>query len=126
MGMTETSISRLFAQSLYQSLASDSVVLANFDACVQRIARCDEEDRVVYVTGIGKSGIVAQRLASTLASISIRSRVRAVHFNHTCMSNVFRTMEWKVLTLCACLSRSGFMEASGFMGSSATYAKGMW
>lgn len=45
------------------------------EACTQHIAECHARDCLVYVTGVGKSGIVAQRLASTLASISIRSQV---------------------------------------------------
>ncbi|KAF1333960.1 hypothetical protein FI667_g1885, partial [Globisporangium splendens] len=61
-------------KTLHHALAQEPQVLAAFADCVERLMRCDDDDRVVYVTGIGKSGIVAQRFASTLASISVRSR----------------------------------------------------
>uniref|UniRef100_K3WZ75 SIS domain-containing protein n=1 Tax=Globisporangium ultimum (strain ATCC 200006 / CBS 805.95 / DAOM BR144) TaxID=431595 RepID=K3WZ75_GLOUD len=61
-------------QTLHHALAQDPKVLAVFAECAERIMRCDDDDRVVYASGIGKSGIVAQRFASTLASISVRSR----------------------------------------------------
>jgi arabinose-5-phosphate isomerase len=39
-----------------------------------RLLECHYDKCTIYVSGIGKSGIVARRLASTLSSISIRSQ----------------------------------------------------
>ncbi|ETM32184.1 hypothetical protein L914_20370 [Phytophthora nicotianae] len=61
-------------QNLLQSLASDSDVGNNLERSVRRVLECHQQQRRVFVTGMGKSGAVAQRLASTLSSISISSQ----------------------------------------------------
>ncbi|KAG6968125.1 hypothetical protein JG687_00003927 [Phytophthora cactorum] len=61
-------------QNLFQSLASGSDVAHNLERCITRVLQCHDQQRRVFVTGMGKSGAVAQRLASTLSSISISSQ----------------------------------------------------
>ncbi|KAF1789777.1 Sugar isomerase (SIS) [Phytophthora cactorum] len=61
-------------QNLFQSLASGSEVAQNLERCITRVLQCHDQQRRVFVTGMGKSGAVAQRLASTLSSISISSQ----------------------------------------------------
>ncbi|CAK4067970.1 unnamed protein product [Aphanomyces euteiches] len=46
----------------------------HFQAFVQRIIACRENRNRVYTCGIGKSGIVARRFASTLSSLSVPSQ----------------------------------------------------
>ncbi|POM75388.1 Hypothetical protein PHPALM_7513 [Phytophthora palmivora] len=60
--------------NLFRSLTNDTEVAQNFDQCVARVLQCHDQQNRVFVTGIGKSGAVAQRLASTLSSISISSQ----------------------------------------------------
>ncbi|KAG6610660.1 KpsF/GutQ family sugar-phosphate isomerase [Phytophthora cinnamomi] len=61
-------------QKLFRSLASDSDAAQSFTQCVTRVLQCHDRQSRVFVTGIGKSGAVARRLASTLSSISISSQ----------------------------------------------------
>ncbi|CAI5708416.1 unnamed protein product [Hyaloperonospora brassicae] len=61
-------------QDLFQAFSSDSSVAQNFTQCVMRVLNCRDQRNRVFVTGLGKSGAVAQRLASTLSSISISSQ----------------------------------------------------
>ncbi|DAZ96225.1 TPA: hypothetical protein N0F65_012587 [Lagenidium giganteum] len=61
-------------QELHELVASDAAVQASLRAFMAELVRCHSERKLIYVTGIGKSGIVARRLASTLSSISIRSQ----------------------------------------------------
>ena len=65
-----------YGQNLFQVFSSDSSIALNFTQCVMRVLKCHNERHRVFVTGLGKSGAVAQRLASTLSSISISSQVR--------------------------------------------------
>ncbi|KAL4176915.1 hypothetical protein KRP22_001852 [Phytophthora ramorum] len=58
-------------QKLFRSLASDA---QNFEQCTMKVLQCHDQQKRVFVTGMGKSGAVAQRLASTLSSISISSQ----------------------------------------------------
>ncbi|KAG7379807.1 hypothetical protein PHYPSEUDO_008103 [Phytophthora pseudosyringae] len=58
-------------QNLFRSLAGDA---HSFEQCVTRVLQCHDQQSRVFVTGMGKSGAVAQRLASTLSSISISSQ----------------------------------------------------
>ncbi len=46
----------------------DSVMAADFDRAVNLVLRCGEERGRVVVTGMGKSGIIAQKIAATLSS----------------------------------------------------------
>ncbi|TYZ65577.1 hypothetical protein PybrP1_003179 [[Pythium] brassicae (nom. inval.)] len=63
------------SSSLLRSVARDAATLEEaFNAFTNTIVECHARDAVVFTTGIGKSGVVAQRLASSLASISVRSR----------------------------------------------------
>ncbi|KAI9922357.1 hypothetical protein PsorP6_000953 [Peronosclerospora sorghi] len=68
------SIAKSHHMNLFQSLASDSDIARNFKHCIKRMRQCHDQQKRVFVTGIGKSGAVAQRLASTLSSISISSQ----------------------------------------------------
>ncbi|KAE8901349.1 hypothetical protein PF005_g7492 [Phytophthora fragariae] len=61
-------------QKLFRSLTSDSDVAQSFEQCVRRVLQCHDQQSRVFVTGMGKSGAVARRLASTLSSISISSQ----------------------------------------------------
>ncbi|EGZ25473.1 hypothetical protein PHYSODRAFT_257852 [Phytophthora sojae] len=61
-------------KKLFRSLTSDSDVAQSFEDCVTRVLQCHDQQNRVFVTGIGKSGAVARRLASTLSSISISSQ----------------------------------------------------
>lgn len=67
--------SDIFAlQNLLGLLASNSDVAHKLTQLVHRVLHCHDQQHRVFVTGIGKSGTVAQRLASTLSSISISSQ----------------------------------------------------
>jgi len=46
----------------------DSAMAADFDRAVDLIVRCGEGNGRVVVTGMGKSGIIAQKIAATLSS----------------------------------------------------------
>ena len=53
-----------------ESLAArlDGPMAADFDRAVDLIVRCGEGNGRVVVTGMGKSGIIAQKIAATLSS----------------------------------------------------------
>ena len=53
-----------------ESLAArlDGSMAADFDRAVELIVRCGESNGRVVVTGMGKSGIIAQKIAATLSS----------------------------------------------------------
>jgi arabinose-5-phosphate isomerase len=53
-----------------EALASrlDGAMAADFDRAVELIVRCGEGNGRVVVTGMGKSGIIAQKIAATLSS----------------------------------------------------------
>ncbi len=53
-----------------QSLATrlDGPMAADFDRAVELVAKCGENRGRVVVTGMGKSGIIAQKIAATLSS----------------------------------------------------------
>src|SRR5579863_7220967 len=46
----------------------DGTMRAEFDRAVELIVRCGEGNGRVVVTGMGKSGIIAQKIAATLSS----------------------------------------------------------
>ena len=46
----------------------DGAMAADFDRAVELIVRCGEGNGRVVVTGMGKSGIIAQKIAATLSS----------------------------------------------------------
>ena len=50
---------------------------ADFDRAVELILRCGEGNGRVVVTGMGKSGIIAQKIAATLSSTGIAGAVSA-------------------------------------------------
>lgn len=84
-----------------------------------RLLQCHDENKRIYITGIGKSGIVARRMASTLSSISIPSQVS----HHQQSRSLRRT--WKSrLEYLDCIS--GCTPASGRMGSLGICNKAMW
>lgn len=63
------------------AFSSDAELNQSFEQAMEHLAQCTRENRKIFVTGIGKSGIVARRLASSLASISVSSQVRVLlHF----------------------------------------------
>ena len=53
-----------------ESLAKrlDGTMLADFDRAVELVVRCGEGNGRVVVTGMGKSGVIAQKIAATLSS----------------------------------------------------------
>jgi arabinose-5-phosphate isomerase len=46
----------------------DGPMLADFDRAVELVVRCGEGNGRVVVTGMGKSGVIAQKIAATLSS----------------------------------------------------------
>ena len=46
----------------------DGVMAADFDRAVELVVRCGEGNGRVVVTGMGKSGVIAQKIAATLSS----------------------------------------------------------
>ncbi len=46
----------------------DGTMRADFERAVELIVRCGESNGRIVVTGMGKSGIVAQKIAATLSS----------------------------------------------------------
>jgi len=46
----------------------DGPMLADFDRAVDLVVRCSESNGRVVVTGMGKSGVIAQKIAATLSS----------------------------------------------------------
>ena len=67
--LTPAELVRTEAAAL-ESLAArlDSTMAADFDRAVDLIVRCGESNGRVVVTGMGKSGIIAQKIAATLSS----------------------------------------------------------
>ena len=67
--LTPAELVRTEAAAL-ESLAArlDSAMAADFDRAVDLIVRCGEGNGRVVVTGMGKSGIIAQKIAATLSS----------------------------------------------------------
>jgi len=67
--LTPAELVRTEAAAL-ESLAArlDSTMAADFDRAVDLIVRCGEGNGRVVVTGMGKSGIIAQKIAATLSS----------------------------------------------------------
>src|SRR6516164_3468757 len=67
--LTPAELVRTEAAAL-ESLAArlDSAMAAGFDRAVELIVRCSEGNGRVVVTGMGKSGIIAQKIAATLSS----------------------------------------------------------
>ncbi|TDH73358.1 hypothetical protein CCR75_007112 [Bremia lactucae] len=61
-------------QNLLELLVTNSDAMDNLERCTKYILQCHEKNCRVFVTGVGKSGFVARRLASTLSSISISSQ----------------------------------------------------
>ncbi|KAF0683879.1 Aste57867_24105 [Aphanomyces stellatus] len=60
-----------------------------FQSFVQRIITCRDNRNRVYTSGIGKSGIVAKRFASTLSSLSIPSQwVHGSEWTHGELGNL--------------------------------------
>lgn len=66
---TPASLVRTEAEAL-QALAArlEGPMAADFDRAVELVVRCSEERGRVVVTGMGKSGIIAQKIAATLSS----------------------------------------------------------
>src|SRR6202158_1448751 len=67
--LTPAELVRTEAAAL-ESLAArlDGAMAADFDRAVELIVRCGEGNGRVVVTGMGKSGIIAQKIAATLSS----------------------------------------------------------
>ena len=67
--LTPAELVRTEAAAL-QALAArlDGVMAAGFDRAVELILRCGECNGRVVVTGMGKSGVIAQKIAATLSS----------------------------------------------------------
>ena len=67
--LTPSELVRTEAAAL-ETLAArlDGPMLADFDRAVDLIVRCGEGNGRVVVTGMGKSGVIAQKIAATLSS----------------------------------------------------------
>ena len=66
---TPASLVRTEAEALMALAARlEGPMAADFDRAVELVLRCGEERGRVVVTGMGKSGIVAQKIAATLSS----------------------------------------------------------
>lgn len=67
--MTPAELVRTEAAAL-EALAKrlDGPMLADFDKAVDLVVRCGEGNGRVVVTGMGKSGVIAQKIAATLSS----------------------------------------------------------
>ena len=67
--LTPAELVRTEAAAL-QALAArlDGAMAADFERAVDLIVRCGESNGRVVVTGMGKSGIIAQKIAATLSS----------------------------------------------------------
>jgi D-arabinose 5-phosphate isomerase GutQ len=65
----------LSLQAIRMTFVAGSAQDAAFRQSASRLAQCARDGRRIFVTGMGKSGIVARRLASSLASVSIASQV---------------------------------------------------
>ena len=67
--MTPAELVRTEAAAL-EALAArlESAMAAGFDRAVELVVRCGEGNGRVVVTGMGKSGIIAQKIAATLSS----------------------------------------------------------
>ena len=67
--MTPAELVRTEATAL-EALAArlESAMAAGFDRAVELVVRCGEGNGRVVVTGMGKSGIIAQKIAATLSS----------------------------------------------------------
>jgi arabinose-5-phosphate isomerase len=67
--MTPAELVRTEAAAL-EALAKrlDGPMLADFDRAVDLVVRCGEGNGRVVVTGMGKSGVIAQKIAATLSS----------------------------------------------------------
>ena len=55
----------------------DGAMAADFERAVELIVRCGEGNGRVVVTGMGKSGIIAQKIAATLSSTGVAGTVSA-------------------------------------------------
>ena len=66
---TPSQLVRIEAEALL-ALAKrlENAMAADFDRAVSRIIECSQAKGRVVVTGMGKSGIVAQKVAATLSS----------------------------------------------------------
>ncbi len=67
--LTPAALVRLEAAALEELAARlEGSMSASFDRAVELILRCGESNGRVVVTGMGKSGIIAQKIAATLSS----------------------------------------------------------
>ena len=87
----------------------DGAMAADFERAVDLILRCGESNGRVVVTGMGKSGIIAQKIAATLSSTGSAALflhpAEAVHGDLGALSASGETEE--ILRLLATLKRKG-------------------
>lgn len=74
-GQREPRLTRLWGQRVRDAYAAGAQMDAAFVDCAARLLDGVRQHCRVYATGMGKSGVVARRLASSLASVSVSSQV---------------------------------------------------
>lgn len=75
---------------------------AEFHSAVELVARCADQGGTVLVTGLGKSGLIGQKISATLASLGIAS-----HFVHPAEAAHGDLGRFRQQDLCIALSYSG-------------------
>lgn len=78
---------------------------AEFSAAVDLLVRCAEGGGSVLVTGLGKSGLIGQKIAATLSSVGVTS-----HFVHPSEAAHGDLGRFRVRDVCVALSYSGETE----------------
>lgn len=102
-----TAQERLFASKLLAAeAAAVSALAANlgpeFHAAVDLIVRCADANGTVLIAGLGKSGLIGQKIAATLSSLAITS-----HFVHPAEAAHGDLGRFRPADVCIALSYSG-------------------
>ncbi len=84
------------------SSAGPSSAAASFSRAIDLIVTCAESGGSVLVTGLGKSGLIGQKISATLASVGITS-----HFVHPAEAAHGDLGRFRAADLCIALSYSG-------------------
>ena len=102
-----TAQERAFAAKLLGAEASAITALSanlgpEFHAAVDLIVRCAEQGGTVLITGLGKSGLIGQKIAATLSSLAIPS-----HYVHPAEAAHGDLGRFRAADICIALSYSG-------------------
>ena len=90
------------ADSLLQPVAQGSALAAEFERAVGLLEACSQRGGSVLVTGLGKSGLIGQKISATLASLGLPS-----HFIHPVEAAHGDLGNFRATDLCIALSNSG-------------------